>query len=405
MTNSKQKILLVWNYDRNDWISPFVTLSDQFEFVFLSKKNENDDTASIDFERIYWHDYPSCTAVLNYVRPSKIVFMSLIHGQDIMLNIVAKQKGIETLHLQHGLTLDSDSYINYSSFWKHTKTYKKEVFTTQRVKKLIGSYKEFLYFISFLFRHPQSAFRLLRFSLLKARYGEIFALNKYTFRGMWPSKAISYTKHNAQLLHQREKFPKDIFTYIGNPTLDVFFDNTGNAIIPKEAYILLLDTAIVRNEKEVEGFGMTIERARIFYENVNKYALSKGLRLVIKRHPYSWSQPYILNHDNVSYVDQGDLPGLIHQADCIIGFRGTAMIPAVYYKNCVLISIYENTFDTYLQNHKLAQVIQFEDFSHESIDLRNIDRSKANLDQFIDKYIYNPDGLATNRLGTILKSQ
>ena len=401
MSTSKKKILLVWNYKRADWISPFVNLSDKFEFVFLSQKRADHDDVSIDIERIYWYDFPNCNALLKQVRPDKIVFMSLVHGLDIVLNITAKSKNIPTYHLQHGLTLDSDSYDKYRSYWQTKSDYKKKVITTNRVKKLGNSLKELSYYINLALRFPILALKLLYYFFLKLRHGEIVALSKFSFAGMHPDKAISYTKQNAEILKSREKFPEEIFTYIGNPTLDDFFKSF-EVSEQEKPFLLVLETALVRNDDQKGDEGISTDQIISFYKDINDYALRNDLKLKIKRHPYSWSQPYLYSHQNIQFIDEGDLVELIRESNMIIGFRSTAMIPAIYHKNCVLITIYENNFDQYLKEKGLAQVINFSDFAADSIDFSILNRSKDKMDEFVNKYIYQPDGRSTERLGDIL---
>src|SRR5687768_8598575 len=95
--NSSYRILLVWNYERIDCIQPFLDLEDQFHFFFLNKFKEEDDQFAgnaKNIKRIYWTDYSGPGAILDEVKPQAIIFMSLIHFTDIILNSIAKKRKI-----------------------------------------------------------------------------------------------------------------------------------------------------------------------------------------------------------------------------------------------------------------------------------------------------------------------
>ena len=100
----KPVILLCWGYHRKGWVEPFEKLSNRFTFVYLFHivKPENEVNYSSS-PAIYWGDFTSPYDILNFVKPEKVVFMGVISGYAIGLNIACKNSGIPTYYLKHGL--------------------------------------------------------------------------------------------------------------------------------------------------------------------------------------------------------------------------------------------------------------------------------------------------------------
>jgi hypothetical protein len=116
-----KKILVIWPTHREDWIFPFKKLSADFEFIFLSGISADDYKENYVkgfATTIHWSSFDSAQEILENIMPCKIIFMSVESGLNIALNIVAKQKGIPTYLLQHGIYTNYKDYRNREKIWK-----------------------------------------------------------------------------------------------------------------------------------------------------------------------------------------------------------------------------------------------------------------------------------------------
>ena len=85
-------------------------------------------------------------------------------------------------------------------------------------------------------------------------------------------------------------------------------------------------------EFQTNGYGLTIDEVLEYHSNLAKFAESKGLRLVVKLHPYQFPIQEFVSTDSITYVREGDVVMLLKQASLIYGFSSTLMLPAIYAK-------------------------------------------------------------------------
>lgn len=395
--NSKVRILLVWNYERRDWIQPFLDLSDQFHFIFLSKYSEKDDRFIANtkgIERIYWTSYSSPASIINTVLPEAIAFMSLNNFPDIILNRVAQKKGIPTAILQHGL------YFSQG-------TYKEKIKQTANVGKVADDASSRVskrwmmqYFLSGICQgmETRQGVSLIKYLFKKTRSSDIETLDKNRFLARMPDKLIVYTKANARVFEERDGLHQSIMIEIGNPALDKYFDQSPlvNLDLPFGSYILLIDTPLFIKKGVPRGFGFSLAEAKGFYERILSYARSRQMNLVIKLHPYSYSEDSLLVGKDIFYVkDEYDHKSLIYQANAILSFPSTLAIPAIYFKPVLLLKFGENDFLEIINKNGLLPVVNISELKDSSPDPVWNQEARELL---ISMCLYKTDGQSLQRL-------
>lgn len=395
--SKKHKILLVWNYDRKDWIQPFLDLRDQFHFVFLSKFKEKDDQLCADtknIEKIYWTNYSSPGSILNAIKPQVIIFMSLNNFPDIILNRIAQKKSIPTVILQHGLFYSQDTY----------KERRKLLEGQKKVNPLVA-FAPKTWQAGYLFYGMLQGFgisganSLFRYLLQKRSLSDIIALEKNKFAERMPDKVIVYSKKNALVFKQRDGIDDAAMIEIGNPTLDKYFKLSSPASLPFNNYFLLIDIPLHVEKSVSSGFGFSKRKAKDIYERILSYAKSRGKKLVIKLHPFSYREDDLLSDPDLFYGrDQYDSKDLIACAAAVISFPSTLAIPAIYFKPVLLLKFAENSFLDFINRAGLP-VISVETISDESPEPVWNQAAKQFV---IEECLYRPDGRSLERLQKVL---
>ncbi len=389
----KKRILLVWNYDRKDWIEPFLNLRDQFHFVFLSKYYEDKDKSAsntLEIEMVYWTDFSSPGEVLKRTQPDAIVFMSISNLPDIILNRVAQKKGISTIILQHGLFYSQETYKERAKLLAKTTG-----------KLLPGTHSpkswQVKYFLSGLMQGVSivDGIRLCRYLFQKRKLTDVIALEKNKFAARMPSKFVVYTKKNGIVYLQRDGATESDMIVIGNPTLDRYFQPGTLTNLPFNNYYLLIDSPLYVEKSASSGFGFSKQRATDIYQGLAGYARARGKKLVIKLHPFSYNEDELLLDPDVIYTrDENDPKDLIACAEAVISFPSTLAIPAIYFKPVILLKFAENSFLDFVSQAGLP-VVSVKEISAESPDPVWIESARKFV---LEECLYRADGKSLHRL-------
>lgn len=406
MASKKPKVLLVWGYHRKGWIEPFEKLKEDIDFVYMHylRKPEN-EVSFTDCPTYYWMDFKSPYEIISTIKPDKVVFMSIDRSNSIALNIACKYKGIHTFVFQHGIFYTFDWYVENN---------KKEI---ERFKSL-GQDKwgdelqtnDQLALLKFMLRSmrwnfiPVFAF-IIRFIRLKRKFGKNLQLFLHALHSDYlnPTKYLVFTKENAQIFVERNFAKAESLVEIGNPFIDDYFDVSETE---KENYFLLIDEPLAYvGDFNSEGF-FSKESVITYQRKLNDYAKSKGNKLIIKLHPYSYDNDFYLQDDNIVYIKDADIPPLIHKAQGIFGTSSTLLIPSVFVNKCVIFNIWEfSEFEEDCEKWGLIQKLDFHNFDIAEINFDTFTKTDENLQKMIRKYMYKIDGKATQRLKEALLTQ
>lgn len=397
--NTKPIILLCWGYHRIGWIEPFLKLKDQFQFHYLFFTNkEEDEVSNFDSPVHYWNDFKNAQEIIQKVRPEKIFFMSIDSGLTIALNIAARSQNIKTFIMQHGI------YRNFEFYVKLQNQGKADVSKT--VNELKGN-NNTLHFVlkSIRIKTLIPFLRLFYFLYITRKKGFHIALNEAIFKMMKPDKYLGFTMHNMRLHFEREKISIKEVEIIGNPYFDNILHYTSENKVPTERYYLLIDQPLAENNF---GFmfntGVSKEQVNEFYSKLNEFALKNNAKLYIKLHPGSYKSTFMIQHENIQYFKDADNTALIHHAIGCFGCSSTLMIPVLYIKPTVLFT-YNNIDDVEnMAQFGLAKILDLTTFKVDDIEFIDKSQDPVKRQEFIDKFLYNPDVNATDKLKEVLLS-
>src|SRR5688572_18848133 len=103
----RRRVLINWYYSRFDLTEYLLNFAEEIEIVFLFKqfKEEEPDyiTQHKNISVVYWGNYKSPYQLLKEVSPDIVVFADLESFNQIALNVAARNTGIKTFVLQHGV--------------------------------------------------------------------------------------------------------------------------------------------------------------------------------------------------------------------------------------------------------------------------------------------------------------
>lgn len=406
MEYKKPTILLIWGYHRKGWVEPFEKLNDKFDFVYIYYlKKPKEEISFTHSKKIYWFDYSNPYEILFEIKPDKVVFMSIDKANTVALNIACKYSKIPTFIFQHGL---------FYSFKWYLESNKKEIEKNIELgnKKWAdeldnSEYYKLLKFLlkSLKFYNPKDLFFLLFFFYYKKKLGKngqllqqkMCALSNY----LKPNKYIVFTKQNAEIFLERDYAGDKDLIEIGNPFLDVFFEEQNHEVI--EEFFLLIDEPLAYvGEFDSVGF-FPKEDVINFQKKLNDFALKNNTKLIVKLHPYSFDNDFYYQHSNIIYLKDADNVELIKTAKGIFGTNSTLLLPAVYLNKCVVFKVWENSeFDYDCEQFGVIQRLDFFNFAIDEIDFSFIKKKQSINEKLIAKYFYKVDGKATDRLSEIL---
>jgi hypothetical protein len=348
----------------------------------------------------YWSEFARPAELFARLRPDKIVFCDLETFYDVATNVAARQAGIPTFGLEHGLRYAEEvdgAYAAPSPAVVASKEWRSLEGMAQRLHTL-------RYYLS-VFPRCTTAERLtlLKFLYRRSVDDMTVALHKFPFDLRFPDWYINYSVSNASYLMARDGVPLSRFKLIGNPSLDEFFDATlDDAHVPDEDYYLLIDSPLV----EVASIGMAGEQKRAFLEKLNTFAKSRGAKLYVKLHPYSYiyahSDSYLPRDGNIIYGRAVRVGPLLRRTKGCFGIMSTLISVVPCLNRCIVFHLPNQPFQEDLIRRGMAGGLEFHDFQPQDIDFDNVSPDPAALAAYVEHYLTKADGKATDRLRELL---
>ena len=386
----KKKGLLVWfEMDKRiELLQPFITMSDEIEFVHLHFRTREERTVDQSpFEVIYWFDYKSPYQLIKSHNPEFIV--GTTEGiLAISLIAAAKEQDIPYYGLQHGFSTENLLDI--------IKTEKREsLFSLPRLKTYFKTAR--FYFSSLKLKHIGNLFQYINlFYLFYTNFPEA-AINKNKYKWVKPKYYICFSE--VSCLHYKNLYglEENEIKYIGILSFDNLFREiskikpSGNV----EKYYLLIDTSFIDYHKPISND--QIERC---YNELGKYCKENDAKLYIKLHPRNYDITTFQNNDVIKIIknlDMADLAGVIVNAVGCFGFYSTLTMPVSFILPTVQIE-YDNVLEPMLAEKRVTPVLDFYTFTASDIVFYPIGENES----LKNKFLYSMDGNAVNRLKQIL---
>ena len=386
----RKKILVYWDYRRTDTLLPFLRLAQEFDFVFIYFRYPAEDPVNeFTFERVYWISYQSGFHLIEQTKCDAILFVELSNLYAIALNYAARGRNIPTFWMDHGIKVNFDIYIE----WQLSATPKPEN-RSNLFKKL---HTLFFYLASARRLRLRDLKLALRLPLQLKSDGER-AFSRNQFEARRPLRYILFSEQNAQYYVTRDRASKREIIYIGNP----FFDDFKNSAVLKtngasSRYCLLID------EGALEYCGITLADKKEFIQKLNSIALEENLSLYVKLHPVNYNEPDTLIDSNIVYFRSANLINLINEAQFCFGMSSTVVLPLLCFGKIIIFDV-NNDIQQEMKKYGV-NMIDYKQFTKdEFFSYRDFD-DESSRTNFETHFLYKMDGMATNRLVSILQGQ
>ncbi|MCZ2459942.1 MAG: hypothetical protein LC128_09990 [Chitinophagales bacterium] len=397
----RKNILLNWDSSRADMLEPFVKLKDDFNFSVIWFKSKQKHKKTHPFPEYYFGDYKTPYRLLKELKPEVIVSFGIHSFPQIALNTAAKNKGIPTFTMHHGV---------FSSNIVAITKMRQDMGIVKKRKPLSSLSSFYFYFSALRWANRKDLFSYLRFPFLLNRYGAVEALKKCVFRARLPDHYIQLSPHNSVFYKELDHLNCDEkFFFIGHPWFDNFFslpqDYSPN-LKNEPPYWLLIDFPNIETNigfKKI-GFG----RKKNFYIRLSAFAKKNGCRLKIKLHPSGFDSPYNYKDENIDLIKETDIVSLIQKADKCLGFYSTLLFPIVYLKkHCIVFDLgIDIANQQELVDLGVVTKLDLDSFTEEQlfppVNTKKYEKASA---EFIRRYLYYTDGKATERLKKILSGE
>ncbi|MGZ4056482.1 MAG: polysialyltransferase family glycosyltransferase [Bacteroidia bacterium] len=391
----KKKILLNWDYTRNDLLIPFLDMKNDFEFIFIYKYDpEREEIKKFPFQIIFWNDFKDPYSLLRKIEPDKIIFHDIESFHQVALCIAAKNKKITTYVLEHGIKFSLKNVLKGQANHAPGKQ-KNENVQPDKNTNQFNTLR--FYLLSLKLKNILSLPEIISFIYYRKKYGILMGLYKCQFKLRTADHYINFTEFNFRYIKERDKLDPDKLIAIGNPYFDNYFSLLKESEKkPEEPYYLLIDTAFV----EDPAIAMEKEPVINYYEKLNAFCLLNSAKLKIKLHPRSYNSNYFPVHTNIEYLkDCNIISEIINARGCFIAHFSTLSPFAMCYSSTVLLNALP-FYNTDLTELKIIPEYDFYSFKPEEI--KFIEVSREIKEQIIEKYLYKTDGKATERLKQIL---
>lgn len=409
----KQKILLVGDYNRSDFIYIAKELNNKVEFFFieyLNKKHLTNKECLTYGEVLYWKNYESAYDLIEKIKPSKVVFYFIETYNHVALNVACKVKKVPTFHLEHGLRFPVSFYKMINAASSNSNKNKSMLTFFSKLSDLGDKYKSRKFFQNTvaLSPKPESTF-LKEFYAVRSQNTIFDTFQKLKSPLRLPDAYISFSpmifKYHKEMEELPEGFPVQ---YTGIPSFDKFFP--GKEIMNTGENMLFIDQPFAENF----FFGWTPEYRSWFLNKLADCASSLQKKMYIKPHPWNEKNSYnkIASSKDILIVNDG-LEEMIPDVNTVLGFSSTLLLPfmAMNHICCFTMEMHpapgkilQSQF--FLEAGPCNAVDSFYDLT---LKLGERDKwhaqQKKFKEQFIQNWMYKFDGKSTERLRNILLNE
>jgi hypothetical protein len=374
------RILLNWYYYRPDLTRHLLEIGRGHDLFFIDRHAP--DGVSVERGQIlYWGDYTSPYALLDAVRPDKVVFSDIESFPQVALNIAARNRGIPTLVLQHG---------SQGSFLVDRAS------RQPRVPALSRTSIHTLRFLASALRWQNRgiALKLAKFVYDRKRYPLVTALRRNPGEFRWANRYIEFSEENAGYFKDRDAVPHDRFTFIGNPAYDELFQRAASFEV--QNYALLIDAPFLEAGDFAYGRISAEDRAA-YLTKLDRAFAERGMALRVKLHPLAY-QAELPTLPNTKYLREADLVPLIGQCKAVVSVHYSTMsAPLLYLKPFYAFSSGVTPETPFLQDRpeKVRDLLNF--------DPAELGEPSEPLPLDVVKgYLHSKDGQSSARLRHIL---
>lgn len=411
----KERLLILCDHNRADFLLPYKRLKEQAELFFLefaSKRSITNYSYKEYGEAIFWSEYKDAFALLEQVRPKKVIFLWIDSYQQVALNLACKLKGIKTYIIEHGIrdwraNIELEQY-----FFNPAKSIPSSRFKELSLE-LVPRFKTRLFLLNTLKKLPEPKKSFLS-NYIKLRRKSTFHTIKQKVHSelRLPSAYISYSPKIFSVHQHFDRLHSDYSVhYIGVPMYDELANLSRDIDLTSSKFknILFVDQGLANRNL----LGWDKDSYRQFLKDLSKYCHSAGFTLSIKFHPSDINaiRDYDLARLPFHVIDDTQIKQLLPHTPVIIGFFSTLLLPLAAMPHTTLIT---------LENHPIGKLGVSKSFveagvAHPVYSLDELPTVLENIEQlhqqqlpnkkkFEEKWLYKFDGKAGERLRDILLS-
>ena len=389
----RRRVLINWYYSRFDLTEYLLKFGEEIEIVFLFKQLEEAEpdyiTQNKNVSVVYWGNYRSPYKLLKAVSPDIVVFADLESFNQIALNIAARNSGITTYVLQHGIrgefeinealsTTDEKSsaiQLNSTSFWS--------------MRFLMNALRP---------KNISQLPSLLRFIYERKKNELTVALFKCQFELRRADFYIEFSEENAGYHRKRDGVPDNRFIIVGNPLFDGFFDYLKKHSSNDSRECLLIDCPFLETVF-YSDHGIGVEEKRRYLEKLTAWTKVNGYQLKIKLHPLSYDSKELFQDESIEYLRNIDLKKQIAKSQFVFFLHFSSITPVILpFKPSVY---FHHSFNSHTKI--------FEKLGFKPVNLFGFDETKADLSEkaqtlslnSLKTFLHSTDGKAAERIKEI----
>jgi hypothetical protein len=344
LSSTPPSILIVGTIDRPDIISILSGLRQHAKLTFLEYAfNWGTPTNPKNFEGYgpvrYWSEFRSARALLDELRPDKIVFFYINSLNQVALNVAASARpGVRRYHLEHGHRQRYEEAVAASgSHWTTEKATRFDPAKWRReCRHILGNHG---FFLGTLLALDGPRRRDL------ARFGRRIYLDGPSPQLLMefahlrrPDHYVSFSPEVFEFHRVQDAVPPEDLArvcYVGLPQFDHFAALAPQDVDPRN--VLLIDTVL----HHLHVYGWNDEFRAAWVRAIFEIIRELGLKLFVKPHPGDVSsawRPY-LGSGAVEIVDLAGLTRLIPRAGTVIGAYSTLQVPLAAMPHVALITL------------------------------------------------------------------
>ncbi|HMJ47604.1 MAG TPA: hypothetical protein VK498_09750 [Ferruginibacter sp.] len=392
----KPTVLLCWGYNRKNWIESFEALNDDFEFVYLFYMYPSEEQQVFTSNRrIFYTQFSSARDLLNQVQPIKVIFMGLDALQTIAINVQCKRSGIPTYFMTHGSSLAFDDYIDFR--FKDRNLLKESL--TTKLRSWLFTFKFLIKALGFKYLRALPV--LMRFQMQKLKIHPLLAMKNNRTPLRIPSKYMVFSEEDIKFYIELDNCRREDFIVLGNLEITPAINMAKEKGITDGNYLLYVETPLSIIENNEFDIGkISAQECNALISSMNEYAIANELKLIIKLHPYSYSNTFFIQHPNITYDKTNEKEILILNAHAVIFYNSSLAIPCLFFKPCCMFIIGAvDEFQSAIRDLNICAVVDFSKLINDPATISFFTPGEKEKQAFVDKFIgKNADGNGLKRL-------
>lgn len=407
---ARQRILLVGDYNRSDFLHVAKLLHAEADFFFIEHVNKtyirNDECFKWGTV-LYWKDYNNAYGLLKKIKPQKVIFYFIESYNHVALNVACKVHRIPTYHLEHGLRFSVSFYrdVHESRKGQEKKPVKQKA--GFNIKQAFDKYRNRRFFQNTIVESPVAEGRFLQqYYAIRSTHNIYDTTKKVKNPLRWPDVFLSFSPVIFKFHKELEDLPDGYpVRYTGIPVFDHFF--SWKNLTKSGSNVLFIDQPLY----EQNLFGWTSAYRAQFLKSLAQTIVATGKKLYIKPHPLNDIQSYsALNPFNgIEYVTD-DWAAVVPDIDTVIGFSSTLLLPfmAMQHIGCLTMEVHPQhgavPYSYFLLDSGVCHAVASFEELKAKLEKRGewYSRQRDFKENFIENWMYKFDGKSSERLRSIL---